>query len=602
MRGATEDYEICEMRSLFNARQQAISQQLLRYVLSQYENDVQILDEMRNESGRSLRSTRQSFLNAGFRNSLLFFAIFIAGPVSVMAQAHSASACSGPPSLESRLHSHPSDDNYAALIAWFNRNHQPQCASETIRAGLKFAPRSARLHYLQGLNFYSAGRNREAVAQLQEAIRIDPGVLPPHLLLGATLARLDRNREAIEQWQAALKIDPASKPAQDGLARSLIATGDFDGAIRSLSTVPRDEKLTLDLAIAYRKSGMYAQAARTLSDALQSMPGSDALTAALVSLDVDESHFEAATLLAENIARAKPHDTEAQRIYLRTLVITGNNDLAAPLGRKLLALAPHDADLLNLIGLVEQKTGDLASARKHLEEAVAISPDDYNPRVNLGVVLAELNDAKGARKQFERAIELGTDEPQVHFELAKVLRTLGDTQAAQQQLAIYQKRLKEESDKSEAVSKAMEAAEAVNAGDNQKAAALYRAACAAEPQNAVLAYRLAMVLGNQGDVDEERAALQRAVQANPRFAPAQYQLGYIDFQAGNNAAAEREFRATVESLPDNVQAWISLAATLGAEARIREARAAIAHARALEPDNAAAHALSQKLAEAQNQR
>jgi Flp pilus assembly protein TadD len=541
-------------------------------------------------------------LHGGFWRTILASVICLASGISAVAQSHPAPSCSGPPSLEAQLRSQASEDGYAALVAWFNQNHQSDCAARAIRAGLKFAPKSARLHYLLGLNLYTAGFNREAVAPLEQAIRIDPAALPPRLLLGATLARLGRNHEAIQQWQAELKIDPSSKAAQDGLARSLIAAGDFDAAIRSLASVPRDENLTLDLATAYRKAGLYDQAAQTLSAGLQSMPWSDALTAALVSLDVDESHFEEASSLAEKIAHAKPDDMEAQRIYLRTLVITGNNDLAAPLGRKLLARSPHDADLLNLNGLIEQKAGDLEPARKHLEEAVAINPNDYNPRVNLGVVLADLKDANDARKQFERAIELGTDEPQVHFELAKALRTLGDTEGAKNQLAIYQKRLKEESDQAEAVSKATEAAVAVKSGDNQKAAGLYRAACAAQPQNAILAYRLAMVLGNEGDLDGERAALQRAVQSNPRYAQAQYQLGYMDFQAGNNTAAEREFRATVDALPDNAQAWISLAATLGAEAHLTEARAAIARARELQPENAAALALSQKLNEAQSQR
>ena len=558
--------------------------------------------EMRDESGRQLRSTGQLLLHGGFRRSVLSLVICLGGGIPAMAQIHPASACSGPPPLEAQLRSHRSDDSYAALAAWFNQNHQPECAASTIREGLKFAPSSARLHYLLGLSLYTAGRNREAAALLEQAIGIDPGALPPHVLLGATLARLGLNHDAIQQWQAALKIDPTSKAAQDGLAKSLIATGEFDAAIRSLSSVPRDEKLTLDLALAYRKAGMYDEAAQALSAGLQSMRWSDALTAALVSLDVDESHFEAASLLAEKIARAKPDDMEAQRIYLRTLVITGNDEAAAPLGRRLLAHAPHDADLLNLTGLMEQKAGDLEAARKHLEEAVAISPNDYNPRVNLGVVLADLKEATGARKQLEKAIELGTDEPQVHFELAKVLRALGEARAAQHQLASYQRGLKEESDQAEAVSKATEAAEAVKSGDNHKAADLYRAACAAQPQNAMLAYRLATVLGNEGDLDGERAALQRAVQANPRFAQAQYQLGYMDFQAGNNAAAEREFRATVDALPDNVQAWISLAATLGAEGHFTEARAAIARVRELQPDNTAARALSQKLAEAQSQR
>ena len=129
-----------------------------------------------------------------------------------------------------------------------------------------------------------------------------------------------------------------------------------------------------------------------------------------------------------------------------------------------------------------------------------------------------------------------------------------------------------------AVSKATEAAEAVKAGDNSKAADLYRQACAALPGNAGLAYRLAMVLDSMGDANGERTALEQAVKADPHFAPAQYRLGYMDFQAGDNAAAEREFRRPSRQLPDNAQAWISLAAALGRRARMDEAREAVAHA------------------------
>ena len=514
--------------------------------------------------------------------------------------AHSL-ACSGPPSLEAQLRAHPDADAYIALGVWFDRHQQWECADRTIQSGLKIAPDSARLNYLLGFGLYSTGQAQKAIAPLRQAVHIDPDVLQPHLLLAAALAHLGDNREALGEWQAALKIDPSSKEALDGLVRSLIATGDYDTAIQALRSTPPDEKLTFDLATAYKQAGMYDEAAQALNQGLESLPDSDALTGALVALNVDESHFEAATLLAEKIARRKPTDLEAQRIYFRTLVITGDNDRAATLGKRLLALAPHDADLLNLNGLLEQKAGDFLAARKHLEEAVALSPNDYNPRVNLGVVLAELKDAAGARTQFEKAIELGTDEPQVHFELAKVLRTLGDMQAAQRQLELYQQKLKEKSDLAVAVSKATEAAEAVKSGDNAKAADLYRQACLAQPQNAGLSFRLAMVLDSTGDANGERTALEQAVKANPHFAAAQYQLGYMDFQAGDNAGAERQFRLTVEEVPDNVQAWISLASALGAEMRLGEARAAVARALQLQPDNAAAHELNKKLAEAQDQ-
>lgn len=533
------------------------------------------------------------------RRGVLCLAACLGGGVAAMAQGAPTPKCSGPPSLEAQLRTHPDANAYIALAVWFDSHQQWECADGTVRSGLKIAPDSSRLNYLLGLGLYSSGKSKEAIAPLRKAVGLEADVLQPHLLLGAALASLGENREAVGEWRTALKIEPSSEEALDGLARSLIAAGDYDTAIQALRSTALDEKLTFDLATAYKQAGMYDEASQALNHGLESFPDSDALTGALVTLNVEESHFQDATLLAEKIARRKPNDLEAQRIYLRTLVITGNDDVAAPLGRKLLALAPHDADLLNLNGLVEQKAGDLAAARAHLEEAVALSPSDYNPRVNLGVVLADMKDPAGARKQLEKAIALGTDEPQVHFELAKVLRTLGESEAANEQLAIYQRRLKEKSDLAVAVSKATEAADAEKSGDKAKAADLYREACAAQPQNAALAFRLAMVLESLGDRDGERAVLEQAIKADPHFVLAQYQLGYVDFQAREYAAAERQFRLTVEALPDNVQAWISLATTLHAESRQDEARAAIAHALKLQPDDAQALALSKKLAEGQ---
>jgi Flp pilus assembly protein TadD len=405
---------------------------------------------------------------------------------------------------------------------------------------------------------------------------------------------------AIEAFQSALKFDIASTAALDGLAKVLIVAGDYDAAIRRLRAAPNDQNLILDLAVAYRKAELFDEAEQVLTAGLKSYPDSVALTGALVSLLAHESHYAAAQAMAEDIARKKPTDIEAQRIYFRTLIVTGDNDAALPVGQKLLTLAPHDADLLNLNGFLERKSGDYPAARKHLEEAVAITPNDLNPRVNLGLTLEQMKDAAGAKVQLEKAIELGATEPQVRFQLAKVLRSLGETDEAQQQLKLYQQKLKEESDQSLAVLKATQAAEAVKAGDKRKAADLYREAIAAQPNDAALPYRLALVLGDLGDGAGERAALEQAIQINPRLFVAQYTLGYLEFRSGDNSAAENHFRLVVKAAPDNVQAWISLAATLAGESRLQEAQQAVATALQLDPDNEGALGLSKKLAAARN--
>jgi Flp pilus assembly protein TadD len=401
---------------------------------------------------------------------------------------------------------------------------------------------------------------------------------------------------AVEAFDAGVKIDPTSIKALDGLAKALISVKDYETTISRLISAPRDQSLILDLAVAYRKAQRFDEAAQVLTDGLKSYPGSVALTGALVSLHAHESHNAAARELAEDLARKNPKDVEAQRIYFRTLVVTGDNDAAAELGRKLLVLAPHDADFLNLNGFLERKAGDYDVASKHLEEAVALSPNDFNPRVNLGLVLVELHDAAGARTQLEKAIELGANSAQVHFELAKVLRTLGETEEAQRQLKLYQQTLKEESDQSLAVLKATEAAEAAKAGDNRKAADLYREACQAEPRDAALPYRLALVLRDLGDGPGERTALEQAIAIDPDLFAAQYALGYLEFQAGDNAGAERQFRLTIKAAPRNAQAWLSLAATLGAQSRVPEAQEAVTTALRLDPNNAGALDLSRKLA------
>ena len=464
-----------------------------------------------------------------------------------------------------------------------------------IRAGRWMVPAA-----FLGASLFAGAAECSGPAFLEARVQTHPDA-SAYAALGVWFNENHQANCAIDAFQSALKVDSASQAAQDGLAKAQIAAGDYGAVISRLQSVRRDENLTIDLAAAYRMADLFDDAARVLTDGLKIDPASDGLTGALVSLDIHVSHLAAAQALAEKLARQKPRDLAAQRIYLRTLVINGDNDLAAPLGRKLLALAPHDADLLDMNGFLERKAGDYPAARKHLEEAVALNPNYYYSHYNLGLVLAQLQDAAGAKEQLNRAIELGAAEPEAHFELAKVLRTLGETDAAQEQLRLYRQRLKEESDKSVAILKSTQAEEAVKAGDNQKAADLFREASAALPGNPSLAYRLALVLNRLGDIAGESAALEQAIKADPEFAQAQYQLGYVELHNGEFAAAEEQFRLALKAAPKFVQAWVALAATLGMENRLQDAQQAVASALKLEPDNAAALDLSKKLAAAQEQ-
>jgi tetratricopeptide (TPR) repeat protein len=536
---------------------------------------------------------------AARRSGILAFTGTVALAIS---QPLWSASCVGPASLEARAHSRPDAEAYAALGVWFGENRKSECAARAFQAGLKLEPNSPRLSYLLGLSLYTAGKLEESVAPLRLSVEQHPKEEKTHLLLASALAGLDRTQEAFVEWQAALRIDPNSKMALDGIAKILLAAGDNETVIAQLPGMQLDENLTLDLAVAYGRSGQLDNAASTLIQGLKIYPNSTTLTSSLVSVYVKQVRHEEAEKIAEQLARRNPRDIEAQRVYLSVLVFNAENQAAVPLARKLLAQAPHDADFLYLNGVLERTAGDFTAARKHLEEAAKLDPNRYSTHYNLGYTLEQLQDNAGAKEQLQKAIELDSTEPESYFELAKVLRKLGEADAAQQQLVLYQKQLKDKSDHTIAAQKSTQAAEAARAGDKQKAAALYREAIEALPDNAGLHYQLAQVLSGLNDIEGERTALEQAVKIDPNFALAQFQLGILDTRKGDTGGAEQQFRLAINASPGYVQAWIALAATLAAESHIPDALQAVESALKIAPDNSEALELRKKLASGQAQR
>ena len=510
-------------------------------------------------------------------------------------------ACKGPETLEARIHAHPTADNYSTLGNWFAEQRQFSCAADTFRTALKLEPGSAQLSYLLGLTLYSSGDAEKAIEPLQKSVQLGPEVLNPHLILGAALEQLHRREEARSQWGAALQIDPRSTIALDGLSKSFLATRNYPEVIHLLQNAPHTESLTVNLAQAYAESGNIETASAILTEGLRLHPSSLPLTSAMITIMVNQTHFSEATKFAQKNVQLHPGNLDAEKIYLHVLVLNDDVTLAQPLARKLFARAPHDFDVLYLNGVLEREAAHYAVARKYLEEAVALNPYHYNSHYNLGVVLSELNDPQGAKVQLQKALELGAREPEVHFKLASVLRTLGETEEAQKELKIYQEEFKKKADRTLAASKAAQGEKELAGGDPRKAVAFFREASQASPEDTFIAYKWSVALDGTGDTAAERTVLEQVIKLDPDFALAQNQLGYLSSRDGDSAAAEKYFREAVRAAPGYTQAWISLAATLGMQSRIPEARDAIAHALQLDPKNAEALQLNKDLSAAQSQ-
>jgi tetratricopeptide (TPR) repeat protein len=524
-------------------------------------------------------------------------------PVAILLLLASSSlaraACTASPDLEAHLKTRPTSENYAAIGNWFADNKQFDCAAAAFASASRLQPTSSSLAYLWGLSLYSAGRDAEAEPPLIHARQLDPSDIRPHLALADVMNRLKQPAEAETEWRAALAIDPDSAPALDAFSQYFLDRKDYASVIALLdkpgSSRVRTPLESLNLGMAYAGTVQLDAAIKVLREGLDNDPGSPPISHELsLALMLHGRQDEAFAVLQMALDK-HPDDLATQILYLRFMV-SSHNAKATQFAHQLLAAYPRHWEVLYLNAILESHEGNFPAARAHLELAIDLNPGYSQSHAELGSILARAGDLPGAKEHLEEAIALGDTDPEVQFQLAMALKRLGDTAQAQQKLAIYQQLKTARTDKVQAAGKAEEGDQAMAAGNPAEAASLYREAIASDPDEPLLAYKLSRALDKLKDIAGERAALQRAIELNPNLAEAQNQMGYLADRDGDPAQAEGYFRAAVRASPSYVAAWINLAATLAGESKMQDAREAVGHALAIDPDNAQARQLSQALA------
>jgi len=519
----------------------------------------------------------------------------LAGGLGLAASVHAE--CNGPAALVAGFRAHPTADKAVVLGSWYAGRKQFDCALATFRSALKIDPQSAQLHYLTGLALLAQKHTAEATSEVEASVRLDPGVIKPHLLLASLYHDAGKEDAAEEQWHLALRIDPASAAALEGLSNALLRRGADPEAIMLLRDAPRTEHLAINLSRAFGKLGYLSDAATVLNEALQLHPESIDLTKAMTVVLVRMHRNAEALKLVSDTASKYPNNIDEQVELFRVLVLLSQFEKARPMGPKLLALRPHDPEVLYLCGIVENADGNPEQAQVHLQESVALDPGNDDSRYNLGIVQVQLHQWKEAAENLEKAIQLGLPVPEVHFELAKALRGLGQADRAAQEMKTYQEQKKAHDASLAAASAVALADKDMNSGKTDEALAKYREALESEPNDALYRYKLSVALRKKGDSDGERAQLEEAIKLDPKLAAAQNELGYLLARGGDADGAVEHFRLAVESAPAWTEAWVNLAAELASVARYSEAKQAVAKALSLDPQNADARALDAQLAQ-----
>ena len=197
-------------------------------------------------------------------------------------------------------------------------------------------------HIRRGADLERVGRLDEAIAEQQEALRVDPGAVQAHINLVALYGRLGRFDEAESHYQAAVAIDSNQADLHYNYGVLLLKQGKASDAekafLESVRINPHYAEAHDNLGIIYQQQGLLTDAFEHFSAAVAARP------------DDRAAHFHLGRILANQ----QKFDDAIQH-FLKTL-------------------APEDENTprnLYALGATYARAGDTANALTYMRRARA---------------------------------------------------------------------------------------------------------------------------------------------------------------------------------------------------------------------------------------
>ena len=131
--------------------------------------------------------------------------------------------------------------------------------------------------------------------------------------------------------------------------------------------------------------------------------------------------FVEAESLARSLTCDFPTDPLGWKILGVVLKLLDRTDESLGALKKLLELAPNDAEAHNNLGVLQRDTGRLVEAEESYRQALAIAPDYAEAHSNLGSTLRDLGKSSAAASSYSKAITLQPDFSDARYNLGVLL-------------------------------------------------------------------------------------------------------------------------------------------------------------------------------------
>jgi tetratricopeptide (TPR) repeat protein len=469
----------------------------------------------------------------------------------------------------------------------------PGRSLEFAERALDLEPTDARALWLKGAALLNLGRDREALAPLQDAVRIDSTRVEYYRTLAHAAERLDQYDLLAHCYRRVVWLDDEDGEAWFQLAAAEARRGRFGAADTAIATATDLNPLRPGL---FFLKGWIAESLGRLDEARDDfgrhleIHGDDVGTRRrLAVLLARQNRFKEAWREARQIAHARPQDLDARHleadlafqsgaegdgmrlvnrlredfpnnwdalsVRVSLLARHGRGKLAVAEAERWLAGRPQDLRARLLAASARELSGDVPGAIRHLEQLVKEAPDSLAPRV----MLARAYEEGGRRAEAEPVwVEAHQRFPQVHavaFDLALCREKLGNIPGAE---AAVRDVLAREPNNATALN-FLGYLLADHNRNLEEAVNLIRRALEAEPNNGAFLDSLGWAFYRLGRLSDARAQLEKALTLSGGDPVIHEHLGdvYKDMQLNDLARDQYRKSLSFDQSNERVRAKLS---------------------------------------------
>ena len=386
-----------------------------------------------------------------------------------------------------------------------------------------------------------------------------------YLNSGKAYAAQGKEKEAIIQFSNAIKIDPHYGAAHFELAKAYLKTGSIMGGYtelrRAVDSDPKNVEARLELGQIYLASKQYPRSLEQANAILAIDPkNADAWALKSGIATANNDHAEA----LQDIQQALTYAPDRAGFHAQLGLIQSSDPATAKDAesnvRAAVKLDPKNAPAHLLLSSLLQKQGDSAGALSEAQAATQADPKN----IRAWLTLAGLYYRSGDKEKAEATLMQGTDVLQDNNDGASLLFNYYRQTNQMDRAATVYEQLVNKYPKSIPI-KMVYAQILVDQGNYAKVQQIVdelNKTNASDPQVQAIT---GILLLHDGKVNDAQVLLQKAVKNAPDNITLKYWLAMADKAKGDLAGAEENFRAVTHARPSDLLAQRELASLAAAK-------------------------------------